>query len=328
MADAYQVTYIGADNNTHTTMAEERALYLKLFAGEVLKAFPEYTQFADKHRVKKPLAGGKSAQFPLIGRMPAAEYHTPGNEITGQDVSFAEKEISVDRLLISHLFVDALDEKMAHFETRGELSTNMARRLAQTYDNHISRELILAAQATTPITGDTTMGGTVVTDADLASATAATKMAAWEDALFGARETFDNKYVDDGTIWCAVAPGDYYFLMRQAMSNGYSVLDKRIGGNGSIVSANLPMIAGIELMSSPFLPTADYSGETFHAVDATNTVGLIWTAGAVGTVKVFDIGVETDYQIQRQGTIMVAKQAMGHGVLQGECAQHLRTAAP
>lgn len=62
MADAYTVTFIGADDNTHTTMAEERALYLKMFAGEVLTAFPEFTQYFEKTRVKKALNGGKSAQ--------------------------------------------------------------------------------------------------------------------------------------------------------------------------------------------------------------------------------------------------------------------------
>lgn len=258
--------------------------------------------------------------------MPSAEYHTPGDEITGQDVSFAEKVISIDRLLISHLFIDNLDEKLSHFEARGELSKNMAQRLAQTYDNHIAREIVIAANSTTPITGDTTMGGTVVTDADLISATAATKMAAWEDALFGARETFDGKYVNDGTIWCSVEPATYYFLIRQAMSNGYSLLDSRVGGQGSIADANLPKIAGIELVSSPFLPTSDYSAESFHAIDCSNTVGLVWTAGCVGTVKAFDIGIETDYQVNRQGTLVVAKYAMGHGTLQGECAQQLKSA--
>jgi len=60
------VTFIGAQDMVHANMAAERALYLKMFAGEVLTAFPEYTIFIDKHKVKQS-TNGKSAQFPLIG---------------------------------------------------------------------------------------------------------------------------------------------------------------------------------------------------------------------------------------------------------------------
>jgi hypothetical protein len=35
------VTFIGADDKVTTDMDAERALYLKMFAGEVLTAFPE-----------------------------------------------------------------------------------------------------------------------------------------------------------------------------------------------------------------------------------------------------------------------------------------------
>lgn len=54
------VTFIGAVDKAHATLDAERALYLKMFAGEVLTAFPEYTVFIDKHRVKTA-TNGKSA---------------------------------------------------------------------------------------------------------------------------------------------------------------------------------------------------------------------------------------------------------------------------
>lgn len=319
------VTFIGSDNTATASMAEERALFLKMFAGEVLVAFPKHTIFIDKHRVKS-ITSGKSCQFPLIGRMPAAEYHTPGELILGQEAPLAEKVIEVDRLLISHLFLDNLDQKLAHFESRGELSANMGKRLALTYDNHVGRNLVLAANTAGAITGDATMGGTVITDADLASATSATKMAAWIDAIYKCAETFDTKWVNDGTRWMAVKPADYYFLNRTAMASGYHIMEKDIGGSGSLAKGDIGPLAGIELVSFPGLPTTDYSGDSFHGVDCANTVGICWTQGAAGTVKAFDIGVETDYQVERQGHLLVAKYAMGHGVLQSECAIQLKTA--
>jgi hypothetical protein len=39
-----------------------------------------------------------------------------------------------------------------------------------------------------------------------------------------------------------------------------------------------------------------------------------------------DLSTEMDYQIQRQGTLMVAKYAMGHGALRPEAAVGIREA--
>lgn len=257
--------------------------------------------------------------------MPAAEYHTPGEEILGQEAPLSERVITIDRLLISHLFVDNLDEKLAHFEARGELSRNMGIRLAQTYDNHVARNMIDASNTATAITSDTTLAGSKITDAEFGSGVAATKLAAWLDGLFYCRELMDGKWVNDGTIWCAMKPANYYFLIQQAMASGYSLIDQRIDGSGSISKGKITDLAGIELISFPGLPATDYSGEDFHAINCENTVGLVWTRSAVGTVKAFDIGVETEYQVSRQGTLVVAKYAMGHGVLQPECAIQLET---
>jgi hypothetical protein len=44
------------------------------------------------------------------------------------------------------------------------------------------------------------------------------------------------------------------------------------------------------------------------------------TKDAVATVKLMDLSVESEYQINRQGTLMVSKYAMGHNVLRPACA--------
>jgi hypothetical protein len=48
--------------------------------------------------------------------------------------------------------------------------------------------------------------------------------------------------------------------------------------------------------------------------------GLIFSQDAAATVKLLDLGVESEYQIDRQGTLMVAKYAMGHNILRPACA--------
>ena len=58
-----------------------RALYLKLYSGEMFKGFQRNTIARDLV-MKRPLKNGKSLQFIYTGRT-KAEYHTPGNSILG-----------------------------------------------------------------------------------------------------------------------------------------------------------------------------------------------------------------------------------------------------
>jgi hypothetical protein len=130
-------------------------------------------------------------------------------------------------------------------------------------------------------------------------------------------------------------------------------MNKDFGGNGSIASGTVPSIAGMPVIMSnhakvsnlyvnfttsdanegktsdnaPLANTAG-SGRTTHydlptaAVDGADMValaskfrGFVFTPDAVATVKLLDLGMESEYQINRQGTLMVAKYAMGHNVL-------------
>jgi hypothetical protein len=57
---AADVSFIGADNGADASMTEERALFLKMFAGEVLTSFEAMTYTLDKHSVRT-ISQGKSA---------------------------------------------------------------------------------------------------------------------------------------------------------------------------------------------------------------------------------------------------------------------------
>tara|TARA_B100001250_G_scaffold113140_2_gene95637 strand:+ start:2889 stop:4076 length:1188 start_codon:yes stop_codon:yes gene_type:complete len=49
--------------------------------------------------------------------------------------------------------------------------------------------------------------------------------------------------------------------------------------------------------------------------EANKVRAIVMSKDAVATVKLMDLSVESEYQIQRQGTLLVAKYAMGHNVL-------------
>ena len=48
---------------------------------------------------------------------------------------------------------------------------------------------------------------------------------------------------------------------------------------------------------------------------------------AIGTVKLFDLETDGKYFMERQGTLLIALYAMGHGILRGCGAIELSKAA-
>ena len=77
--------YAGTDSGKYAT-------YLKLFSGEMFKAY-ESACIAKGTVQNRTLTNGKSMQFIFTGRM-TADYHTPGTPILGSgDPPVAEKTI-------------------------------------------------------------------------------------------------------------------------------------------------------------------------------------------------------------------------------------------
>jgi len=308
----------------------EDALFLKVFAGEVITSFDRAskTQGADSVR---SISNGKSATFPVMGRTTAA-YHTPGAEILGSDVNHNEKVITINDLLISSAFLSNIEEAKNHWDVRSAYSTEIGRALAFQKDKHVLQTIGQAAQAAASVTGGD--GGTVLTNANIASATPATSANGMIDSLFDAAKTLDDKYVPaDGRV-CFLKPEMYYKLANA--TNAVNV-DFSGGANGGVASGRVLQIAGIRLIAVPHFVasnvtsgadagSATQGGSTPQAVNLTAYEGLVCHPSAVGTVKLMDLATEMEYDIRRQGTLMVAKYAMGHGVLRPESAVGIKDA--
>ncbi len=315
MADA-NVSRLGQINQAGDTTA----LFLKVFAGEVLAAFERSTVTLDKHLIRT-ISHGKSAQFPAVGRI-AAEYHTPGAELVGMDVNHAERVITIDGLLVSHAFIANIDEAMNHYDVRRIYTKEMGQQLAYLFDLNVLCEVILGARAANPVNG--LPGGTVIIDANMGSSTPETKADALYKALYSAAQALDEKDAPKER-YVAFRPAEYYTLVSVAQASGFSAIHRDYGGTGSIAEGRIFEIAGIKILSCNHVPNTSITG--YHAVNATNTVGVVWTPEGVGTVKLMDLAVEQAYDIRRQGTLMVAKYAMGHGYLRPNCCVELRSAA-
>jgi len=305
------------------------ALFLKVFAGEVLTAFESGTITLDKHRIRT-ISNGKSAQFPVTGKI-GAGYHTPGTELVGLQGYHGERVITIDDLLVSHVFIADIDEAKTHFDVRGVYSTEMGRKLAQQMDVAVFQELVKAARASATVTDG--YGGTAITSdlfklsvnggTDGGAATPAALAAALAGGVFSVAQAFDEKDVPDEGRFICFRPKEYYTLVQNK-----DVLNQDWGGRGSYADGNVIQIAGVNILKANNVPKTDTSSsDTRHGVNAAKTIATAWVERAVGTVKLMDLSMQSEYDVRRQGTLLVARYAMGHGILDPSCAAELKLSA-
>lgn len=310
----------------------EDALFLKVFAGEVLTSF-DRASVTDGAEMVRSISNGKSATFPVMGRV-GASYHTAGSEITGSDVNHNEKVITINDLLLSSVFLSNIEEAKNHWDVRSAYSTEIGRALAFQKDKHVLQTIGQAAQASANVSDSGYGAGTVLTDTGIASATDATAANAMIDSLFDAARTMDNNYVPKEGRKCFLRTEEYY---KMANATNAVNIDFSGGDNGGVKEGKIMKVAGIELIPTPHFVSSNVNsgvdqgsatagGSNPQAVDLSNYVALVSHPSAAGTVKLMDLAVESEYDIRRQGTLMVAKYAMGHGVLRPEAAVGIKEA--
>jgi hypothetical protein len=299
---------------------DNRALFLKVFAGEVLTAFTQTTVMNGRHRVRT-ISSGKSASFPATW-LTEAEYLTPGDEITGKgDIRHNERIITIDDLLIAHQRIYQLDEAMNHYDVRSEYSKQMGNALARKYDQNVLVTAIRAARDTTKLFGNDAIDATKLGGKTLTDASYETDGEVLASGIFDANVELDGKDVPDEGRSCLL-PSLQYSLLAQTTK----VINKDWGGAGVYADGSVLRIGGTEIVKVKHFPNsnlgvyADNNTGGHYLGDFSNTVGLVMTPQAVGTVKLLDLAMESEYQINYQATLMVAKYAVGHGVLRPECA--------
>ena len=289
------------------------ALFLKVFSGEVLTAFEQANVFLPKTQVRS-ISSGKSASFPAQHTTSAA-YHTVGAEILGTPISAAERVITIDDLLLSSAFIASIDEAMNHYDVRSIYSKEVGLALAYQLDKNLAQVGYNAARSSATITGGN--GGSALTNA--AYATDGTVLAG---GLFAAAQKLDEKNVGEDDRNAFFSPAQYYLLAQNTVA-----INTLYGGQGAYADGTIMRIAGLPIIKTNHLPTTNVTtGATAYQGNFSTSVGLVMQKQAVGTVKLMDLATESDYDIRRQGTLIVAKYAMGHGVLRPECAVELKTA--
>lgn len=320
MSDATPNRFGSINAGEDGSFANDYALFLKVWSGEILSAFAERNIMLPLVR-RKTIANGKTAQFPVSGKADAA-YHVPGVEMLGtQVIKFAERTINVDPALISDTFIAHIDEVLSHYDARSEHTLQLARALARTTDKQLLQLVVLAARAASTITGGN--GGDVINDTDLD-----TDGDAIYDALFTAQQIMDEKDIPEEGRVAVFKPAQFKLL-----ASSTKVHDMDWGGTGSIAEGDVHRLAGFRVLKSNNVPTTNVAEanpapyNTYHG-DFSDTVGVCFQSEAVGVVELRDLVMESEYQVSRQGTLLVAKKVQGAGILRPDCAIELSKAAP
>ena len=319
---------LGLVNNTGTSYD---ALFLKTFSGEVLTAFAENNIFNESMHSVRTIASGKSAQFPVLGTATAA-YHSIGTPLVGANqIKANEKIINIDDLLISQAFVADIDSLKNHYDVRQTYSSELGKALARTYDQNVAKVIANASRASTTLSGGN--GGVVLTLANGNTASANVTGDEIAAAIYDIAQTFDERDIPTTDRFVVLPPAEYYKLAESATRT--IDVDFNPGGNGSFASGRVQQIAGMPVMMSNNVPQSNVGSEVSgtnnsYAGDDSKTIGLVFHKSAVGTVKLMDMTTEisgSDYGLMYQGTLMVAKYALGHGILRPEAAATIKLSA-
>ena len=346
---------------------DKRALYLKLFSGEMFKGF-QHNAIARDMVMKRTLKNGKSLQFIYTGRT-TAEYHTPGNAILGNSDGappVAEKTITVDDLLISSAFVYDLDETLSHYDLRSEISRKIGYALAEKYDRLIFRAIARGARSASPVSATNFVepGGTQIRVGTTTNESDAFSSSALIAAFYDAAAAMDEKGVSSDGRCAVLNPRQYYELIQAVGSNGLVNRDAQgsalQGGNGIIEiagikiykSMNIPFLgkygtkyAGTTGQTSPG-NTGSFIGPSLEDASGATTginndygtasefgavsAGLIFQREAAGCVEAIGPQVQVtsgDVSVIYQGDVILGRLAMGADYLNPAAAVELYVGA-
>lgn len=354
----------GANSDAFTgAVATDKALFLRVFGGEVLTAFEQANVVAPRI-MNRSISYGKSATYPIHGRA-AARSHAPGEDILnsantqaiyddvdqtgganqGSPAAWAaeaagkylstlgseQKQIFINDLTIASVFIDDLDETMAHYDLRSAYTSELGKALSRRVDNMAVRALVAAAKATA--TGPM-RGGQSVTDANMNS-----QADALADSIIEGAQKLDQYDVPSDERFVVLNPAGYYLLLRAAGGIGTTdsyaaLLSKDYSlGNGDFAQGRVLMIAGVPVVMSNntgfgtnFSTAEDGVNTTSLQINMTNTFGVVAHKSAAGMVKLKDLQLESEYMIQNQGNLFVAKLACGIDALRTDAAVELKLA--
>lgn len=241
--------------------------------------------------------------------------------------------------MVADAAIYQVDELMNFYDIRQIYTTELGRSLAVEYDKRVARILYAAASNTTePLAKTENAGrtGQLISLGDTAATfDAKTRQARGDmlvDAIFDARVGFETKDVSIDNMYAVFAPDDYYCITQSSRAINTDFTSG--GGNGSIATGETAKVAGIPLYSSNHVTQAAYTNvagdvNPDYAQDLSNVRGFVFHRDAVGVVSLLSPSLQmtgSEFRVQYQSDLLVARQALGMGQLRAECAAAISVA--
>lgn len=308
----------------------DSALFLKMFSGQVLTTYETAVTISKLVR-SATIGSGKSFQFPAIGRA-EADYHVRGESVYDvtknylNNIEHGERVIYVDRPLISAVFTDRWEELVNHYETAAIYAKELGDALARKEDKQLLQLLIKAARSSATLTATQSAAPLDRTGDQLTDASMASTVSVFKAHVLEAMQILVEKDVPMNELILAVKPAQYYALMEEGSLIN---LDYGGAGNGSKADGTIFKAYGFRVMMTNHMPStvvAAATGEVNdYAGDFTDTVAVCFHPSAIGKVNRQGITIEREYNVERQGDLVLAKVIQGAGILRPECCVELAT---
>ena len=331
------------------------ALFLKIFAGEVLAQLDHKLIVLNTTTVKRDLTGAKVASFPTFGDA-GATYHTPGEDLLvdadADDVDYlsnikvGEHLIYADRVLQSSILLDELEEALSHWDARSKFAQKLTTAVGEQTEDNLFR-LITAASGlgTTEVLGTKVTGWPGSTAAHNVVTTTEPTVAEVYDGVYTAAELFDTDSIPKDRRFAAVNASYFYQLLRMTTAStgtkAYEVVMRDYiadGKNGDLANPDTMgvWIGNVFVMQTNGIPVVagptacafalNSTDANLYAIpDMTKLIRLlVWTDETIGTVRVRSPRLDVNWLPTRLSNLITLSQAVGHGVLRPEAAYTMR----
>jgi hypothetical protein len=230
-------------------------------------------------------------------------------------------------MVFDSVFIPEIDELLTHYEVRGPYATQLGQSLGSLQAKRIATMHILASRKYW--TGGVAVG---VPDGQPApsyafDANMKTSATALETAYFTAVQYLRDNDIS-GAENEARLPWQQVLLMARNLGMTPDVSTSRPEtGSGNRVNGTLGLVAGISTTGTNFIPKTNVTtGNSKYQGNFSTTVGHIGNRMAVGSLERKAMQITIKDQPERIGTILIASQLNGHGILRPECSFELATA--
>jgi hypothetical protein len=339
MSDVVAPLGLGTVNGAGST----EALFLKVFAGEVVAAYELQAKLLSRIDMRSMPSGAKSVTIRQLGRAftrrreigkdllsgdPAATNLTPSGPADTatflSQINQGEREVFVDDPLLAAEFIDSFEEFKNDFDARGRLSKKMGEALSVDNDK---LALNLVARGATLV--DWTTGNSIPTEMQTAlaaneviDANALTDGSALLDAIRILSERWDALEVPEEGRALALRPAQYNLLVQNQ-----DLLNRDFGGaNGIFSDGTVYRAWNVELVKTNSMPrtniTYGAAGSTGvrnpigYNGDFSNLAAVGWHRDAVVGVRAGVAAMQMEESVRNQGTLLVAKMATGFDIVQ------------